>query len=295
MKKSVSNIVLSAFLLGISSCITTEIPNSELPEFVNKLVVNASFDNLNNMSVQITNSAGAYTTDLPQVINDADLELTNYDGKHIFLTYDPVNAVYTSPQKALPGEYYTLVVSNSTYPVARANCNIPAKVKGKVTGYIEDGGIDMDGSKSDKVYIRFQDEAGSNFYVLHFFYYSKNANLFIPFEFETTDHTLNSGTTLKLNDGGYLFDDTYFDGTLKEFSAVPTSGLVAGNPDVKYLVELRSVSKDYYLYYKTLKQYQDNQDKQNNGPFSSAIIVHSNIVGGLGIFMGSTLESDTLR
>ena len=100
---------------------------------------------------------------------------------------------------------------------------------------------------------------------------------------------------MKLNDGGFLFNDVLFNGQTKKIEAVPPGGLVAANSDVLYLIELRSVTRDFYNYYKTLQQYRDRDDLQQAGPFGSAVIVHSNITNGLGAFIASNVESDTIR
>jgi Domain of unknown function (DUF4249) len=274
--------------------VVDEIPDSELPDFVDKIVINASFDNINRMEIEVSNSAWAYTSDLPEIVDDADLILTSEAGD-VPLTYNSSSRSYQASGPATIGETYTLIASRKNYQTIRASCTIPEKVSNKQVGFVEDGGVDVDGNKADKVFIRFQDPAGQNFYTIHFYYYSSSADLFIPFDFPLTDATLKSPATLKLLDGGYLLNDDLFSGQLKEFAVVPPRGLGSTNPGIKYLVELRSISEDYYKYQRTLQQYRDQQDTQNNGPFGSAVIVHSNILSGLGAFISSTLESDTLR
>ena len=172
---------------------------------------------------------------------------------------------------------------------------IPEPVRNKSVGYIENGGTDLDGRPSDLLSIEWLDQAGSNFYMLHFYYYSESVKLFIPFEFQLNDPTLKAPETMKLNDGGFLFNDELFNGAKKRIEAVPPGGLVAANSDILYLIELRSVTKDWYNYQKTLQQYRDRDDLQQAGPFGSAVIVHSNINNGLGAFIASNVESDTIR
>ncbi|MCB0735329.1 MAG: DUF4249 domain-containing protein [Flavobacteriales bacterium] len=292
MKKQLTFLSLSAILLG--GCRTSEIPDSELPDFVDKIVLNASIDNQNPIEVEVSNSVWAYESGFPEIISDVELILTSGD-QDIPLTYNSSTKTFQSAVIPKVGQQFTLIAARENYRTASAYCQIPTKVQGKSAGYIENGGIDMDGNKADLVFLKFTDAPGLNYYIAHFYYYSSSADLFIPFEFELTDETLRSPNTVKLNDGGYLFDDRLFNGSTKEFKVVPPSGITAGNPDIKYLVELRSITEDYYKYQTTLQQYRDNQDQQSNGPFGSAVIVHSNVAGGLGVFLSSTLESDTIR
>ena len=60
-------------------------------------------------------------------------------------------------------------------------------------------------------------------------------------------------------------------------------------PD-KFFIEMRSITKDYYLYQKTLKQ----QSQTINDPFSESVSVHTNINNGLGIFSGYNSYKDTI-
>jgi len=145
------------------------------------------------------------------------------------------------------------------------------------------------------MFIEFDDPGGKDFYELHFYYFSELAEIFVPFDFELTDETLLSPNTLKLNSGGFLFSDELFNGTRKRFTAAITSSLTRGNSDIKYLIELRKVNQDYWKYWRTLQQYRDQEDQIASGPFGNAVIIHSNVSGGLGIFMGSNLQSDTIR
>lgn len=54
-------------------------------------------------------------------------------------------------------------------------------------------------------------------------------------------------------------------------------------------IEIKSVSKDFYLYQKTLKEYYNSI----NNPFSEPAEVYSNIKLGYGIFAGYNSVIDT--
>lgn len=272
------------------------IPEGELPSFQPKLVVNASLNNVEPIEIKISDNAGAYTNDLPSVYSDVFVSLKS-DGSTVSMLYDNTSNSFKSTQRAVPGKTYTVEVRDkaSERPTVFARSFIPEKVFGKTIGYVENGGIDMDGLPSDLLSIEWTDLSGSNYYMLHFYYYSETVDLYIPFDFQLNDATLQAPETLKLDDGGFLFNDVLFNGRKKKIEVVPPAGSVAGNSDVLYLIELRSVTKDFYNYYKTLKQYRDRDDLQQAGPFGSAVIVHSNITNGLGAFIASTVESDTIR
>ncbi|MCB9246418.1 MAG: DUF4249 domain-containing protein [Flavobacteriales bacterium] len=272
----------------------TQIPLDELPEFRDQIVINSSLDNRNRISVEITNTAWAYGSGSPSLLEDVNVEMRR-EGDQIPLVFNASSGKFESNIIPGSGEHFSITAFLDGYLTVASAQVIPEPIPNKQSGYIEGGGIDLSGRTGDVLYIDFDDPGGEDFYELHFLYYSELAQVFIPFDFELTDPTLLSPNTLKLNSGGYLFSDEKFNGKRKSFKAVATSSLVAGNSDIKYLIQLRRVSKDYWKYWRTLQQFRDEQDQLASGPFGSAVIIHSNITGGTGIFMSSYLESDTLR
>ena len=248
--------------------------------------------------MKISHAAGAYTNDLPEEYTSVAISLRKQGSSiEIPFTYSNLTNSFVASNPAEPGVTYELEVvdTGGNLQTVTSRCVMPEQVLDKEIGYIENGGTDMDGRPSDLLSVKWIDVAGNNYYIVHFYYYSPTADLFIPFDFELNDPTLSAPETVKLVDGGYLFNDALFNGKEKTISVVPPGGLVANNPDVLYLIELRSVTEDYYRYHTTLQQYKDNDDIQRAGPFGSAIIVHNNINNGLGAFISSTFESDTIR
>ena len=270
------------------------VPDSELPEFVDQLVLNASFDNGRPISLETSNTSWAYDSLLPGVIDDAEIDLS-VDGASVPVNYNPSSRRYESTRVPKPGELYSILAFRGSYARISSTLNIPEDLDNVQSGYVPDGGIDPQGNPGDLMFIEFDDPGSKDFYELHFYYFSELAEIFVPFDFELTDETLLSPNTLKLNSGGFLFSDELFNGTRKRFTAAITSSLTRGNSDIKYLIELRKVNQDYWKYWRTLQQYRDQEDQIANGPFGNAVIIHSNVSGGLGIFMGSNLQSDTIR
>ena len=285
-----------AFLLVLvfsSSCEQlSELSEADLPEFVDQLVVNADLDNTNNVSLEVSTTTWAYEAGTPEVIGDVTLVFTQ-EGIEIPLTLN--SGRFSSPVKPKSGEVFTVAVFKDNYRTISANCRIPEQVLNKTSGYVSGGGTDLQGRVGDEVFIEFDDPSGEDFYEIKFFYYSELANEFILFDFEVDDLTLRSPNTLKLNNGGFLFSDELFDGSRKRFSAIATAALTSANSDIKYLVQLKKVSKDYWKYWRTLQQFRDQQEGNGSGPFGNAVILHSNVSGGLGVMMSSYVESDTIR
>ena len=94
-----------------------------------------------------------------------------------------------------------------------------------------------------------------------------------------------------------IFNDYNFDG--KEYSVkiltprpreIQRSTYLGFNSDFKYIINLYSLSEDYYKYW--LDRYKF--EKLSKDPFAEPIRIHSNISNGAGIFAFSSLDTDTV-
>jgi hypothetical protein len=286
-----------SFFIGtsliLSSCVT-KITKSDLPDFSDRLVVNASLDNINPISIEFSTMSWAYDTFDPIVEELLDVELLR-GTTPVSLSLNPQNKRWESSVVPKEGESYFLRVSKNGYASAGSSLTIPSPPANKSAGYLAGAARDQNGGIADLVYVEFDDPAGEDFYEVQFHYYSETLEAFVPLSFELDDPSLSDPSTLQLYSGGFLFNDEQFNGKRKRLSVAVTESLTLRNSDIRYLIELRRVSKDYWTYWKSLQQFRETQDQQLDGPFGGTIVIHSNIIGGLGIFMGSNLSSDTLR
>ncbi len=93
-----------------------------------------------------------------------------------------------------------------------------------------------------------------------------------------------------------IFSDYNFDGT--EYSVrilTPRPGNIIEHADTnsifKYIINLYSLSEDYYKYW--IDRY--HAEKLNMDPFSEPLRIHTNISNGAGIFAFSSLDTDTVQ
>ena len=272
------------------------IPSSQLPEYTDQLIVNSVLSNTENISIYVGKSANAYSDSVPTRYDNVDVQLVA-NGNTVSVQYDNNTNRFVANRKPVPGQSYEVTVTDNAGVLSTTNARsrMPEEPVSKSVRYVENGAVDINGNPSDLLSLTWTDVSGNNYYIAHFYYYSEVADLYLPFDFAMTDETLSHPETVELNDGGYLFNDKLFNGREKTISVVPPGGLVAGNSDVLYLIELQTVTSDYYQYITTLQKFRDQQDFQESGPFGSAVIVHSNINNGLGVFLTTTLASDTIR
>ncbi|MFT7592554.1 MAG: hypothetical protein ACI9UJ_002492, partial [bacterium] len=185
MKKSLKYISIVFLAIAIQSCNSAEpIPENELPSFQSKLVVNCALSNIEPIEIKVSDNAGAYSNDLPSVYSDVQVSL-KADGSTVSMVYNSVSRSFKSTQKAISGKTYALEVKDQAgeKQTVFARSFIPEKVFNKNVGYVENGGVDIDGRPSDLLSIEWTDQAGSNYYMLHFYYYSVTVDLFVPFDF----------------------------------------------------------------------------------------------------------------
>jgi hypothetical protein len=286
-------IILSVFL---TSC-DEEIPIDKIDPYTEKLVVNEYFNNLEPFTIEISTSKNAYKTPIPTILDSSQVKVVLLEnGIPMPLLYNAFDKIFYTSTNPASNKKYELSVSSNGYNTVHTLGTLPDNISSKTALYIEDGGIDMEGNTSDLLKLTFKDDENTkDYYKLNFFYYSELAKVFTAFDFDEND-ILSAVSTIKARDGGYLFSDESFNGKMKTFTAIPPSGIVAGNTDIKYLIQIQRLSDDFWKYNTTLEQYRGGTTGgSGSNIFGGAVVVYSNIKNGLGIFAGSNIESDTLR
>ena len=93
--------------------------------------------------------------------------------------------------------------------------------------------------------------------------------------------------------GSYIINDNIFNGKTKVFPLdIALSNLYNYNDSINtFYISLYSISKDYYLYAKTVQA----QNYSGNSPFSEPIMVYNNIKNGYGIFAGASVYRYSIK
>ncbi len=161
---------------------------------------------------------------------------------------------------------------------------------------------DSNGLKRYQVQVRLQfSDPGStvNYYHLNFY------RQIIPYSVEMGDTLalgpqrervlfdpqLNSNEMTAHLEGGLLFQDDQFNGDVFDrifqidVTIRPEQELIG-----RLIAELRAVSEDYYLFYRSLSR----QQYSNTNPFGEPVIIYNNIENGAGNFSGYSNALDSL-
>ena len=293
MKRLLS--ILSLLALIASSCLESDIlPLNAFPPYGKKLVINAVATSGEALEIQVTNSVASTSSDFPELIEDAEISITR-NNSPLTVNYNIGSKMYDVSGTPAADDVYNLDVRRSSYLTVSSVIQIPASINANAQ-LIPDGGYDTSGMLSDLLKVSFQDDgSGANYYKINFFYYNGTLAEFFPLNFVLNDPSFTELNSQRLNDGSVLFNDELFNGGEKTISVVPPFGTVVGNPAYKYLIQLESINEDLYKYYVSLQRAKDARDADFDNAFNSAVVIHSNINNGLGIFGASYMHKDTLN
>jgi hypothetical protein len=298
---------LSAILLASCEDVVN-LPVDSSPD----LVVFSNFSDQNNLEVYVYKTRSILSNEPTEYVKDAvvrvyagnqlleELQLVQPDAPQFKSPY--YTTVSLSPVFDLE---YTIEVKVDGYQTITAKNSIPTPVN------LEDVTFDPQVSpgKGDNVMVTFSvsvslsDPANiENFYHLRFY------QELTPFTAISTSDTLFGTTYLAYpsnvdkvdensppikydNDQSYLIKDVLFDG---QYITLNFTGQYSFNPKEtvpgRFLVELRTVSKAYFLYHESL-----NRQYQNGSDVGEGDVVFNNIDNGVGNFSGFTSKVNSFK
>ncbi|MBR9861112.1 DUF4249 domain-containing protein [bacterium] len=283
----------AAGLLTLHSCYEDILVPDAQDSYVSKLVVNAVLETGTPFDLQLTNTESVQDTFFPKLVRDAVVTL-NVNGNQTVMNFNQSTELYESNVIPNAGDDVRLDIRSSGYPVATSFQRVPASISATST-LVPEGGRDSSGILSDLLKIEFQDDPLSrNYYKISFYYYDQFLAEFVPMQFTSNDPSIAEYNSFRLNDGSVIFNDELFNGKTKTISTVAPFGLVITNPNEKYLIQLESISEDYYKYINTLQRARDSREVTFTSAFNNAVVIYSNISNGLGILGSSYTVKDTL-
>jgi hypothetical protein len=294
--------VFGAMLIGLAACEDPVDLGIELE--TPKLVVISNFSDLDTLEVVVSKSQSVLEESHQEYIPNAKVDIFLEDDFLETLTFVSIdNGDFPSFYRSnfivpAEGQVYTIEVSAPGFEDVRAVNAIPQAVD------LDSSSLNLDVSilQQDQTFNQFNfivdltinDPPGQeNYYHVNF--YQEGFNYKIDTMGDTLLQSFFSLPLLVEDEGGsiplvpyidkrgVLLDDTQVQGGTIPLS-LNGSFLYRRNDQLlgDFIIELRSVSREYYLYHTSLaRQYQSNLD-----PFSDPIILYNNIENGFGIFAG---------
>jgi len=267
----------------------------DLPSTSNMLVANCLFSPDTVFKVYVSRSAKVLGTDARESIENATVEI--YKNEQIWETLTHIDkGIYTSVKFPEAGMEYTLKVSAPGYESISASGVAPEKTPlSNVT--IKDSVYQYQGINPimyAKISGEFPDPPSmENYYLLELSYvdtFLLEISYFNPIVSGDVFRKIN--LIDKINENpvfssksaiGLMMTDELFNGKNYLFKAYFESRFLNTSVESKkFTLNLKSLSKEAYYYYKTA----DMQISSENNPFSEPARVYTNITNGLGIFAG---------
>lgn len=304
-------IFISIFILSITSC--KKPVNLKDVDINNQQLVINGINRVRSTSVftfqylYLSKSLSVFDTNylgelMP--ITDARIEMHGSDNiiENYFYrqTYDE-QAVYENQSIIEFGQTYYLTVRHDHFTTATAKATVPfpAKINSVNITPIQAPHIPF------SINVNFDDvENEENYYLIRLSllhridsgYYDSITNTYSTLTARGYFSGISSNSILidKEYDAGHLVTDEFFANTNTDISFKTTLDSnqfnMINNSNSFLTVIIVSMSKDEYLFRKTLYLYEENQDN----PFSEPTQVYSNVENGMGIFAFNSLVSYTI-
>lgn len=263
-----------------SQVVEIDIPEHE-PRLATNLIANSQDS---SFRVLVSNSLGILENRDTVALKDARVEL--FRNGELLETGEYLPGTYhyildrSEPLGPSPATY-RLSIAAPGFPSISSEQKMPEPIDILSAGIELDGALDSEGARVDKVTLEFQDAPQSeDFYALALVGLTRinefEDSLYTAGNFPLKSTDPSFVTTFESSDFYLMFSDAAFDGQkarinvftyqyLKEFSGT---------------LRLFHLTRDTYLYYRSLKLYEEARDN----PFAEPVIVHTNVENGYGIF-----------
>ncbi len=273
---------LSLFLSNCDADSFSQVVEIDIPPHEPALAVRALFQqNDTLLSLLLTDSKGILESTSLEIQKEATVRLFENEQALPVFSYNPNTSRFTAP---VPSGFeqtqstYRLEISAPNFKTISATQIMPQPISILAGKYTPNGTFSSDGDRVDAIEIEFQDPAGEeNYYafsgmqrVAYFngqdtSYYDSGIYL------DSNDPLVSYGTAELL-----LLSDAAFNGNTYKVLLYSYNELQEG----VIKIQLLSLSRDTYLYHRSLNNYYDAVDN----PFAEPVNVHQNIENGYGIF-----------
>jgi len=269
----------------------------DIPDKGRKITINSLFNPDSLLKVSVSKSCYILDNDI-QAIENATVEI--YENANLINTLPYLNnGLYKSTtQKPSSGDRYRIKVTVPGMGTAETECYIPPETNIISIDTASVSKTDIDGYKNEQLEFRvkFRDNPDeNNYYILApkeiyiYSYENYEGDTIIK---DTMQHTMgyesNDPSIVEdLWGTGMLFNDNLFNGNTYEF--VFSAGKYFYDTTL-ICINLKSISEGYFKYLATCYKHMD----ANWDPFMEKISVYTNVEGGVGIFGGYSLATDTI-
>ncbi len=274
--------------LIIFSC-QQELPIDTI-DFSEKMVVNLLANNDEILKVHVGKTLSLTDSSAELKIEDAKVTITDENFNVTDLTYTFLyGGKYVSDFIPKPNTAYKLIITHPKYPTATASFRIPNTFKSTGSTWQDQTGTDSMGFPTGTITFSLQDDPNErNFYEIALFRFEDLGPTWEVMPVIPENPEIAADPIFN-REGALILEDAGFNGQSKTLRFSTPFGSNFGNP-YKYLVVVKSLSAEYFQYFKSLDDY-----SLEGGIFSDPNAVYNNINGGVGICAGASISKDTIR
>ena len=244
---SITAVIASTLFLGCD----TNLDMSSI-QHTPKLVVNSFVNSDELFSVQVSSTIPINDTNPPKMIENA-IVTVNDGSTTSTLVYDLSVQKYLATFKPSPGRVYTVRVEKGNFNTASGTLTIPNRVVSAKSIWKDRTGFDSMGFETGTLTCFISDPGSErNYYEINLYRFDDFTQEWLIMPPTTIDPFLNENG-IKTDIGGLLIDDRSFNGSAKQFDFITSYG--NAGIQYKFLVEVRSLSDDYYRYLQSLASY----------------------------------------
>lgn len=278
--------LIGSFLMLAFTACETELDDSSI-KYRPRLVVNSFVNSDDYFSVHVSKTIAMSDTAYPDPIETATVVVNDGVQDHT-LTYNLGLSKYLANFKPVAGKQYTVRVSATDFNTAEGTMTLPNKLSSPKSTWVDQTGFDENGFETGTLTCYIADPRDErNYYEINLYRFDDFTQEWLIMAPNTTDPFLNQNAS-KTDLGGYLIDDRTFNGGNRKFDFITSYG--SAGSAYKYLVEVRSLSDEYYRYLQSLANY-----RKSSGLFSDPTPIYSNITNGRGICAGASIQRDTIQ
>lgn len=286
MKHIIYIIALSSFIFS-TACnedAFTNVVEIDIPEHTPLIALSStvalqdtSMEVLVSTSASIENGSEDY-----EILENATVNVYRNNELWKTLDFDPDSRFFTLDfDEALEANdiVYKLEATATGFETASAEQRFPTAAVLENLEYENDASINSYGERVDQISFDIIDSAGEDYYLIEAFIEEEWTNGSVGeyrIWMDTTDPLLedvNYGNSKLLN-------DATFDGGKYRVQFTTWGGYGDDNKKETLKISLVKITKDHYLFTRSLSQYQLAQDN----PFAEPVVVFDNIENGYGIF-----------
>ncbi|MFC0877815.1 DUF4249 family protein [Saccharicrinis sp. FJH2] len=304
--------LIALMLLGLLSASCRKLVTDELPDMEARPVINSFFRSDEPIKIQLSLTSGFNYEELKLI--DSALVYLEENGtiKDTLTCFG--DGIYTSDFIPVANNRYRCLANYKDMAVAVAECRMPVKQEIISITQVDNAGIDKEGISYPAIHLEFTNDPSELLYFEvvvklireynNYVWNEENGNLDkstdtlidIPALINITDPLiLNEGLPLP------VFSNELIEGSSYTMTLNYTTGSYSEDNTGKHthlypvVVELRSISYEYYRFVKQLYLYEQGRYPNVFGDVLRSFRLYSNVENGYGIFAAySTCISDTI-